>query len=171
NFQKNVFVKIENLDEGFERKMNQLFENQNESTKKVLCELQDIKNASDKQFSQTLKIKKTYDNILEEQKKRTIDVTGKDRVISKKRAEGMQCYKEKNFLLSHKLFSDVLLEENDDFEVRSLKAKSLYYLNRLDSSKYHEILNDIRIVKENGFYDSEIEKIENEINQDLFGSM
>ncbi len=48
-------------------------------------------------------------------------------------------------------------------ESRLKKMKSLYYRNRADSSKYTEILEDIRILKANGLMDGEATEIERTI--------
>ena len=45
-------------------------------------------------------------------------------------------------------------------ESRLKKMKSLYYRNRTDSSKYSEILEDIRILRLNGCLDKEAAEIE-----------
>lgn len=122
-----------------------------------------IDQKSDKQFNKTLSIKRTYDDILVEQKKKTVDTTSQDTAISQIKNEADHYYAQKNYAMAYKDFMKVLSYQNDDMKTRLKKMKSLYYKNRTDSSKYTEILEDIRILKVNGYFDDEVQEIERTI--------
>lgn len=126
----------------------------------ILDNLDSIKNRADAQYSQTVGMKKTYDNLLDEQKKKTVDITSKDTAVAEVRKLAEKYYSEKKYAAAYKEFKKVLSFQNDDIKSREKKMKSLYYMNRSDSSKYSEILEDIRILKTNGHFDEESAKIE-----------
>ncbi len=126
----------------------------------ILDNLDSIKNRADAQYSQTVGMKKTYDNLLDEQKKKTVDITSKDTAVAEVRKLAEKYYSEKKYAAAYKEFKKVLSYQNDDIKSREKKMKSLYYMNRSDSSKYSEILEDIRILKTNGHFDEESAKIE-----------
>ena len=128
-----------------------------------------ISNKLDTQFSQTVSMSKTYDNLLDEQRKKTVDITTQDSAIAQIKKIAEQYYTEKNYALACKEFYKVLSYQNDDMSSRLMKMKCLYYKNRADSSKYNEILEDIRIVKANGYYDSEAAEIEKNIIAEIEG--
>lgn len=152
-----------------EEKMNEHFA-LNFSRLDEIKELQNKNNTlSNAQYRQTVSMKKTYDNLLQEQKKKTIDVSKKDATLEEKRERSKKYFSQKEFSLCYRIANEILSFENDDVETRLLKAKSLYYMNPLDSTKYEEILSDIKILKENGSRDEEIEKIENIILQEKGG--
>lgn len=131
-------------------------------------ELQNKNNTlSNAQYRQTVSMKKTYDNILEEQKKKTIDVSKKDATLEEKRERSKKYFSQKEFSLCYRIANEILSFENDDVETRLLKAKSLYYMNPLDSTKYEEILSDIKIVKARGLNDATVEEIESIIKEEL----
>lgn len=128
-----------------------------------------MRKRADAQFSETVGIKETYDNILEEQKKKTVDFTLQDSAMQKTKENAEKYYSENNFALAYKEFKKVLEYQHDDMECRLKKMKSLYYMNRADSSKYSEILEDIRILKSDGYADSETIQIEALINAEREG--
>ena len=131
-------------------------------------ELQNKNNTlSNAQYRQTVSMKKTYDNLLQEQKKKTIDVSKKDATLEEKRERSKKYFSQKEFSLCYRIANEILSFENDDVETRLLKAKSLYYMNPLDSTKYEEILSDIKIVKASGMNDAIVEEIESIIKEEL----
>ena len=131
-------------------------------------ELQNKNNTlSNAQYRQTVSMKKTYDNLLLEQKKKTIDVSKKDATLEEKRERSKKYFSQKEFSLCYRIANEILSFENDDVETRLLKAKSLYYMNPLDSTKYEEILSDIKIVKASGLNDATVEEIESIIKAEL----
>ena len=131
-------------------------------------ELQNKNNTlSNAQYRQTVSMKKTYDNLLQEQKKKTIDVSKKDATLEEKRNILKKYFSQKEFSLCYRIANEILSFENDDVETRLLKAKSLYYMNPLDSTKYEEILSDIKIVKASGLNDATVEEIESIIKEEL----
>lgn len=150
-----------------EEKMNEHFA-LNFSRLDEIKELQNKNNTlSNAQYRQTVSMKKTYDNLLQEQKKKTIDVSKKDATLEEKRERSKKYFSQKEFSLCYRIANEILSFENDDVETRLLKAKSLYYMNPLDSTKYEEILSDIKIVKSSGLNDATVEEIESIIKEEL----
>ena len=122
------------------------------------------------QFSQTLGMKKTYDELLSEQKKRTVDTAGKDMQAEEAKKEGLMLYAEKKYGEAYVKLSTSLLSHEGDWECRLYRAKSLYLSNPLESSSYPKILRDIKILRENGFSDNELSAIEKNILMETGGT-
>ena len=115
---------------------------------------------SDVQFSKTVKMKQTYDEILAEQKKKTVDISSKDNSVIQTKKMADEYYSNKEYLKAYELYKKVLVYWNEDLEVRMSKLKSLFYSNRADNSNYSEIIEDIRIIKNNQSLDEECSEIE-----------
>ena len=151
------------------RKMIDFQRNADQKFDYIIECLENIQHENGEQYSKTVDIKNTYDNLLSEQKKKTVDITSRDSAVSKIKKDAENYYLQKNYVMAYKEFSKVLSYYNDDLESRLLKAKSLYYINRADSSSYSEILKDITLLKENGMADKEILQIEESIKMELEG--
>lgn len=136
---------------------------QEENTIDIKNELAKINKKSDAQFSKTVGMSKTYDVILEEQKKKTLDTSEKDKSNIEAKKNAVALYNKGSFSASYDEFRNLTQTFTDDIECRLYKAKSLYYKNRADSSSYAEILTDIRILKQNGVSDTELLEIEKAI--------
>lgn len=147
-FEKNLAASIENTDVNFQ--------NLNDS-------VQALNQKSDAQYSKTVVMSKTYDTILEEQKKKTLDTSEKDKSNIEAKKNAVALYKKGIFSASYDEFRKLTQAFTDDMECRLYKAKSLYYKNRADSSSYAEILADIRTLKQNGVSDAELLEIEKSI--------
>lgn len=147
-FEKNLAVSIENSGVQFQ---------------KVNESVQALNQKSDAQYSKTVGMSKTYDAILEEQKKKTLDTSEKDKSNIEAKKNAVALYKKGIFSASYDEFNRLTKNLTDDMECRLYKAKSLYYKNRADSSSYAEILADIRMLKQNGVSDAELLEIEKSI--------
>lgn len=153
-FEKNLAVSIENSGVQFQ---------------KVNESVQALNQKSDAQFSKTVGMSKTYDAILEEQKKKTLDTSEKDKSNIEAKKNAVALYKKGIFSASYDEFNRLTKNLTDDMECRLYKAKSLYYKNRADSSSYAEILADIRMLKQNGVSDAELLEIEKSIHAEKGG--
>lgn len=141
-----------------------LLASQRQSTEKLQGRLDAIRQKSDEHLSKTLDMNKTYEELLEEQKKKTLDTTAQDSAISRMKDEANRLYSQKKYAAAYREYKKVLLYRSEDLDCRLNKMKSLYYMNRADSSKYKEILEDIRILRLAGTLDEEADKIERLIN-------
>lgn len=135
-------------------------ESQCQNTAELQKRLSSIKNRTDSQYTQTVSMKETYDALLNEQKKKTVDITAKDSEIIQMKTDAELFYSKNNFSAAYEECKKVLSFQSDDMEALLLKIKSLYYMNRADSSKYSKILEDIKTLKENGHIDEETREIE-----------
>lgn len=136
---------------------------QEENAADIKNDLATINRKSDAQYSKTVGMSKTYDAILEEQKKKTLDTSEKDKTNVEAKKNAIALYKKGFFSSSYDEFRKLTQTFTDDMECRLYKAKSLYYKNRADSSSYAEILADIRMLKQNGASDAELLEIEKSI--------
>lgn len=127
---------------------------------RIQKDLGEIAEKADMQFSRTVGMSRTYDALLSEQKKKTVDTTSLDNAVESMRRDAKKHFAEKKYSLAYNEFKKVLSYQNDDMESRLNKMKSLYYKNRADSSSYSEILEDIRILRANGYLDGEATQIE-----------
>lgn len=149
--------------EGLREEMRMLSEIQKTSTEGIWESLDLLNSKSDAQMSQTAGMKKTYDDLYEEQRKKTLDTTSQDTAVAQIKKDAEAYFSQKNYAAAYREFVKVLSYQKDDMESRLKKMKSLYYKNRADSSKYTEILEDIRILKANGLMDGEATEIERTI--------
>ncbi len=143
-----------------ENEIELLFDNQINNKTELHEKLTSIKEQAEKQFTETKQIQKIYDNILEEQKKKTADVSLQENAILQMKKNADQYYKEKKYSMAYKEYKTILSYQPDDKDSRCKKAKSLYYTNRAASKNYSEILKDIQILKNNGYIDNELLEIE-----------
>ena len=140
-----------------------ILSSQEENAADIKNDLATINRKSDAQYSKTVGMSKTYDAILEEQKKKTLDTSEKDKSNIEAKKNAVALYKKGIFSASYDEFRKLTQTFTDDMECRLYKAKSLYYKNRADSSSYAEILADIRMLKQNGASDAELIEIEKSI--------
>ena len=140
-----------------------ILSSQEENAADIKNDLATINRKSDAQYSKTVGMSKTYDAILEEQKKKTLDTSEKDKSNIEAKKNAIALYKKEIFSVSYDEFKKLTQTFTDDMECRLYKAKSLYYKNRADSSSYAEILADIRMLKQNGASDAELIEIEKSI--------
>lgn len=157
------------LIESLKSEIRMISENQNKNTNELLIDLAEIKNKSELQYVKTVGIKNTYDALLEEQKKKTVDMAEIDNESQKKKIESLILYNKGKFVLSFEGFAKLLQLDATDMESRIYKMKSLYYMNPADSAKYPEILEDIRILKMNSMADDECIEIEKAVKIELEG--
>lgn len=136
---------------------------QEENAADIKNDLATINRKSDAQFSKTVSMSRTYDAILDEQKKKTVDTAEKDKTNVEAKKNAIALYKKGFFSASYDEFKKLTQTFTDDMECRLYKSKSLYYKNRADSSSYAEILADIRMLKQNGASDAELIEIEKSI--------
>lgn len=140
-----------------------ILSSQEENAADIKNDLATINKKSDAQFSKTVSMSRTYDAILDEQKKKTVDTAEKDKSNIEAKKNAVALYKKGIFSVSYDEFKKLTQTFTDDMESRLYKAKSLYYKNRADSSSYAEILADIRMLKQNGASDAELIEIEKSI--------
>lgn len=133
----------------------------------IISELSNIETRSNKQFSETKSMKKTYDDMLAEQKKKTVDTITTDTAVAKMIEEGDMFYKTGNYFESFKVYTDVLSFDGENNDVRLKRMISLYYMNPMDTSKYPEILSECDILKHNGKSDKRLIEIERTILTEL----
>lgn len=156
---------IENID----KEISLIFNGQEENQKEIKNELEKIKNRTDTQFSKTVSMSKTYDAILAEQRNKTVDTAEKDSAFIKAKKHAAGLYGKNEFRCAYDEFSKLAEERREEMECLSYKIKSLFYMNRADSSKYKEILSGIRILKDNSAADDECLAIEKAVLAELGG--
>lgn len=158
-FQEKQEIQISKINDG----INSVLDRQEENKTEIKADLVKINRKSDAQFSKTVGMSKTYDAILEEQKKKTIDTAEKDREFIDAKVKAYNLYKKGNFAESYSEYKRLVELDAEDMECRSYKLKSLYYMNKADSSNHTEILEDIKILKLNAKTDDECLEIEKAI--------
>ena len=124
---------------------------------------------SDTQIKLASGIQKTFGDLFDEQKKKTHDTTAQDSVVAQIKRDAENFYSEGNYAAAYREFVKVLAYQSGDMECRLKKMKSLYYMNRTDSSKYSEILDDIKILRLNGRIDNEVAEIERIVTMEREG--
>ncbi|MGN0739532.1 MAG: hypothetical protein ACI4LX_05115 [Treponema sp.] len=153
-------VRQKKLAEGIELSVRQISDSQEENQKEMKGELSLIRQKSESQFSRTVRMAGTYDAILEEQKKKTVDTAEKDSAFLEAKKHASELYGKKEFEKAYAEFNRLSKERYEDMECLSFKTKSLFYMNMADSSKYKEILSGIKILRQNAAADDECLEIE-----------
>lgn len=153
---ENTEIQIESL----KKEVEQLSENQEKNKSLIVMTLSELKDKSDLQYTKTVGMKNTYDAILEEQKKKTIDTAENDTEFQRIKAEALLMYQKGNYVSSYEGFEKLVKLDFSDMESLMYKMKSLYYMNPADSSRYSEIIEIMRTLKINSAADKECIEIE-----------
>lgn len=159
----------EQLFEKIYEQLSALFAKQEANKTEIQKDLVVIKQKSDAQFSKTVDMSRTYNAILEEQKKKTVNIAEKDSAFFQEKQHAITSYKNGNYADAYEAFRKLSAIYEEDMECRLYKAKSLYYINRADNSNYFEILEDIKILKQNAATDNECLEIEKAIRAEKEG--
>ena len=149
--------------DGIDKGITLILNGQEDNQREVKNELERINRKTDTQFSKTVSMSKTYDAILEEQKKKTIDTAEKDNAFLEEKNNALSLYKKGDFTSAYTALKKLSEERKEDMECLACKTKSLFYMNRADSSNYSEILENIKILKQNAAADTECLEIEESI--------
>ena len=153
---ENTEIQIESL----KKDVEQLSENQEKNKSLIVMTLSELKDKSDLQYTKTVGMKNTYDALLEEQKKKTIDTAENDTEFQRIKAEALLMYQKGNYVSSYEGFEKLVKLDFSDMESLMYKMKSLYYMNPADSSRYSEIIEIMRTLKINSAADKECIEIE-----------
>lgn len=153
---ENTEIQIESL----KKDVEQLSENQEKNKSLIVMTLCELKDKSDLQYTKTVGMKNTYDALLEEQKKKTIDTAENDTEFQRIKAEALLMYQKGNYVSSYEGFEKLVKLDFSDMESLMYKMKSLYYMNPADSSRYSEIIEIMRTLKINSAADKECIEIE-----------
>lgn len=153
---ENTEIQIESL----KKEVEQLSENQEKNKSLIVMTLCELKEKSDLQYTKTVGMKNTYDALLEEQKKKTIDTAENDTEFQRIKAEALLMYQKGNYVSSYEGFEKLVKLDFSDMESLMYKMKSLYYMNPADSSRYAEIIEIMRTLKINSAADKECVEIE-----------
>lgn len=153
---ENTEIQIESL----KKDVEQLSENQERNKSLIVMSLSELKDKSDLQYTKTVGMKNTYDALLEEQKKKTIDTAENDTEFQRIKAEALLMYQKGNYVSSYDGFEKLVKLDFSDMESLMYKMKSLYYMNPADSSRYSEIIEIMRTLKINSAADKECVEIE-----------
>ena len=156
---ENTEIQIESL----KKEVEQLSENQEKNKSLIVMTLSELKDKSDLQYTKTVGMKNTYDALLEEQKKKTIDTAENDTEFQRIKAEALLMYQKGNYVSSYEGFEKLVKLDFSDMESLMYKMKSLYYMNPADSSRYSEIIEIMRTLKINSATDKECVEIEKNV--------
>ncbi len=83
---------------------------------RIQKDLGEIAEKADMQFSRTVGMSRTYDALLSEQKKKTVDTTSLDNAVESMRREAKKHFAEKKYSLAYNEFKKVLSYQKDDME-------------------------------------------------------
>ena len=156
---ENTEIQIESL----KKEVEQLSENQEKNKSLIVMTLSELKDKSDLQYTKTVGMKNTYDALLKEQKKKTIDTAENDTEFQRIKAEALLMYQKGNYVSSYEGFEKLVKLDFSDMESLMYKMKSLYYMNPADSSRYSEIIEIMRTLKINSAADKECVEIEKNV--------
>lgn len=132
-------------------------------------QLDGIQNEQFRQIKQTTNMASKYDQILEAEKNRKIINSERDNELENKKKQIKELYKKQDYLGCIKCCSEVLVYEPEDYETRFYKMISTFTLNKMDSSKYEEILEDCSVLKKVGYRLDTVNTIEAYIQAETSG--
>lgn len=123
-------------------------------SEKEINEISGIKN-------NVVKMKKTYDKILQTEQEKHIDNSLFDIAMQEKFDSAKKMFNQKDYSKALILLKSIMEFDSSNLEVRFYKMLSTFYINKMDSSMYSEVLSDCKILKESGYKDERIDEIEN----------
>ena len=112
------------------------------------------------QYRKTVQMEQTYSNLLEEEKKRHLDTAEHDSENDKLNNEAKAFFAKKEYVKAYEIFNSILQDDPSDNEIRMYRMLSLFNINKLDSSNYADILQNIKILRENGITDPRLSEVE-----------
>jgi hypothetical protein len=115
----------------------------------------------------TEEIEATYSSLLEEQKKRTVDESELEFDIENKREEAYGAFNAGSYKEAYDLFSQVLIYQQDNWDVRFHRIYALFLLNPQDTSTFRPILDEIDLLKRNGYLNDKMDEMEEFIKVEL----
>jgi putative lipase involved disintegration of autophagic bodies len=111
-----------------------------------------------------VRIDSVYRNLLDEQRKKTIDRVYREEDLEGRVQSGLELIQEEKYGQARDAFLQVVYQEPDNMSARFYAAYSLFYENKLDRSLYGAILKELAIIRANGFDRPEIAEMEAFIN-------
>lgn len=127
----------------------------------------ELKVILDTQRKQAEMTRKTYESVLEGQKKKTVDIASRDNFLLQKKSEGAVFYVRKDYSNAYKTYNEILLYEEENLDIRFLRMVCLYKMNPFDQRNYKAILDECSILRLNGYTNAEIDNIENTLKQEM----
>ncbi|MDR1429429.1 MAG: hypothetical protein LBI85_03995 [Spirochaetaceae bacterium] len=115
----------------------------------------------------TEEIEATYSTLLEEQKKRTVDESELDSDIENKREEAYGAFNAGSYKEAYDLFSQVLAYQQDNWDARFHRIYALHLLNPQDTSTFRPILEEIDLLKRNGYLNGKMDVMAEYIRVEL----
>ncbi|GEM_PF-3004841 len=112
------------------------------------------------QYRKTVQMEQTYSSLLEEEKKRHLDTAEHDSENDKLANEAKSLFAKKEYVKAYEIFNNILQDDLSNNEIRMYRMLSLFNINKLDSSNYAEILQNIKILRENGSTDPRLDEVE-----------
>lgn len=107
-----------------------------------------------------VRIDSVYRNLLDEQRKKTIDRVYREEDLEGRVQSGLELIQEEKYGQARDAFLQVVYQEPDNMSARFYAAYSLFYENKLDRSLYGAILRELAIIRANGFDRPEIAEME-----------
>lgn len=131
--------------------------------------LDGIKNEQFNQIKQTTNMASKYDQILEAEKNRKIINSERDNELENKKQRIKELYKNQDYLECIQYCNEILVYEPEDYETRFYKMICTFTLNKMDSSKYEEILEDCSVLKRVGYRLESVNMVEEFIQAETIG--
>ncbi len=89
-----------------------------------------------------------------------------DKKIVEKMEKAQELFREKKYKECIAECRGILEKDEGNMRTRFMKMLSLFYMNKLDSANYPEILEDLRKLEEGGFKDKRMEEVKDFIRNE-----
>ncbi len=129
----------------------------------------ELQNAANSQYKQSKVLNATYSKLLDEQKKKHVDTAGFDATVNNKKNTAEHLYSLKDYRKAFEIYSEIAPYITEDYSSRANRIDCLFNINRMDSSKYSEILKECETLALNGYKSKKIEDIQKFINTEIRG--
>lgn len=133
----------------------------------IKTEINELNEGIGKIYGEAQSIKKKIDFIAAELEKKSGERAGNDEAYLTFVKDGNKFFEKKNYSASAKSFSDALHLYGGDDTVRMKMVLSMYYQNPMDRKNYKPILEELDVLKRNGFHDSRLDEVEMRIKKEL----
>lgn len=113
------------------------------------------------------KIDVVYSDLLEEEKKKRVDVLLSDKALAKRIEIAHTYINDGKYAAAYDLLRSVVDEQPENLEARFLSVYSLFNKNKMKKENYSIILSELAFLEKNGYGNQELETMHNYITTEL----
>lgn len=113
------------------------------------------------------KIDVVYSDLLEEEKKKSVDFLLSDKTVSQRIEDARSYIKKRKYTEAHDLLRSVVNEQPENQEAKFLFVYCLFNKNRMNVENYSGIFAELSFLEKHGFHNQEIDEMKQYITTEL----